>query len=433
MKLETAKSLLLIILIGTSLILTFGMWNYRAEYEPLNDDESVDKADLGGEQKQENDVIKPNDVVFKINGEFYSYVDPEDSAELFEDIQTWEITDLQSTDAEDKTADAEVEIIFPTGVPLSLFENILNIDRTLSKNMNFYVDRFYIQLQEEDQLLKVYFVSLDGDEAVEGTIHSTTNYEQLLSMFSNLTDKKFEENYLLTETARNIYIPVEEKSMESFKYTFDRTNSADVRNIMFTRPNLVSESKSAPESIMYRTDDRQLNITGHGMKFINVAEWNKEPVDKSVFQQSLENINEHAGFTDDYRLDSYTNDSVTYRLYRFQYPVINNSYMDLSTIYQRWQSDQLSEYTRSLITLDTVANTSSKKLRDSDEIISSIQQSKNIADIQDVQIGYRLTVEKDVNGEDYVLLEPDWYQRVNDSWSAVPEKNTGTQNVEGGS
>ncbi len=74
-----------------------------------------------------------------------------------------------------------------------------------------------------------------------------------------------------------------------------------------------------------------------------------------------------------------------------------------------------------------------KKLRDSDEIISSIQQSKNIADIQDVQIGYRLTVEKDVNGEDYVLLEPDWYQRVNDSWSAVPEKNTGTQNVEGGS
>lgn len=433
MKLETAKSLLLIILIGTSLILTFGMWNYRAEYEPLNDDESVDKADLGGEQKQENDVIKPNDVVFKINGEFYSYVDPEDSAELFEDIQTWEITDLQNTDAEEKTADAEVEIIFPTGVPLSLFENILNIDRTLSKNMNFYVDRFYIQLQEEDQLLKVYFVSLDGDEAVEGTIHSTTNYEQLLSMFSNLTDKKFEENYLLTETARNIYIPVEEKSMESFKYTFDRTNSADVRNIMFTRPNLVSESKSAPESIMYRTDDRQLNITGHGMKFINVAEWNKEPVDKSVFQQSLENINEHAGFTDDYRLDSYTNDSVTYRLYRFQYPVINNSYMDLSTIYQRWQSDQLSEYTRSLITLDTVANTSSKKLRDSDEIISSIQQSKNIADIQDVQIGYRLTVEKDVNGEDYVLLEPDWYQRVNDSWSAVPEKNTGTQNVEGGS
>ncbi len=363
MKLETAKSLLLIILIGTSLILTFGMWNYRAEYEPLNDDESVDKADLGGEQKQENDVIKPNDVVFKINGEFYSYVDPEDSAELFEDIQTWEITDLQSTDAEEKTADAEVEIIFPTGVPLSLFENILNIDRTLSKNMNFYVDRFYIQLQEEDQLLKVYFVSLDGDEAVEGTIHSTTNYEQLLSMFSNLTDKKFEENYLLTETARNIYIPVEEKSMESFKYTFDRTNSADVRNIMFTRPNLVSESKSAPESIMYRTDDRQLNITGHGMKFINVAEWNKEPVDKSVFQQSLENINEHAGFTDDYRLDSYTNDSVTYRLYRFQYPVINNSYMDLSTIYQRWQSDQLSEYTRSLITLDTVANTSSKKIK----------------------------------------------------------------------
>lgn len=433
MKLETAKSLLLIILIGTSLILTFGMWNYRAEYEPLNDDESIDKAELGGEQKYEKDVVKPNDIVFKINGEFYSYVDPGDSAKLFEDIQTWEITDLQSTDAEEKTADAEVEMIFPTGVPLSLFENILNTDRTLTNNMNFYVDRFYIQLQEEDQLLKVYFVSLDGDEVVEGTIHSTTNYDQLLSMFSNLTDEEYEENHLLTETARKIYIPVEEQTMKSYKYTFDTTKFADVRNIMFTRPNLVSESKSAPESIMYRTDDRQLNIAGHGMNFINVAEWNNELVSKSVFQQSLENINEHAGFTDDYRLDSYTNDSITYRLYQFQYPVINNSYMDLSTIYQKWKNDQLSEYNRSLISLDTVANTSSKKLRDSDEIISSIQQNKNIADIQDVQIGYRLTVETDVNGEDYVLLEPDWYQRVNDSWSVVPEKNTGTQNVEGGS
>lgn len=433
MKLETAKSLLLIILIGTSLILTFGMWNYRAEYEPLNDDESIDKADLGGEQKNANDVVKPNNVVFKINGEFYSYENPEDSANLFEDIQTWEMTDLQSTDAEEKTADAEVEIIFPTGVPLSLFENILNTDRTLTSNRNFYVDRFYIQLQEEDQLLKVYFVSLDGDEAVEGTIHSSANYEQLLSMFSNLSDEEYEENHLLTETARNIYIPVEEKTMQSFKYTFNTIKSADVRNIMFTRPNLVSESKSG-ESLMYRTDDRQLNYTGNGMSFINVAEWNKEePADKSVFQQSLENINEHAGFTDDYRLDSYTDDSITYRLYRFQYPVINNSYMDLSTIYQKWQSEQLSEYTRSLISLDTVANTSSKELRDSDEIISTIQQNKNIADIQDVQIGYRLTVEKDVNGEEYVLLEPDWYQRVNDSWSVVPEKNTGTQNIEGGS
>ncbi|CEI80338.1 MULTISPECIES: YycH family regulatory protein [Oceanobacillus] len=434
MKLETAKSLLLIILIGTSLVLTFGMWNYQAEYRPLNDVESIDEVDLGGEEQEISDLVKPNDVVFKMNGEFSSYKEPEDSMQFFEDIRQWELTDIQRNDLEEDTeSGAEVEIIFPTEVPLSLFDTILNVDSTLTNNTNFYVDRFSIELQEEEEVLHVQFVSADREEVVEGTIYSRTSYDELLSIFGELTEDEYEEKQLLTDAARDIYIPKEKKALTSYTYTFDSIEAVDIRNIMFSNPNVVSVSETAPGSIMYRTDNRQLNIAGYGMRFIDVAERNTEQVDNSVLQQSLNNINAHRGFTGDYRLEGFTEDSIAYRMYQFEYPVVNNSYMDLSTIYQEWQNDQLSKYNRSLVSLNTVVNTSEKELRSGEEIMNSIQQNENTADIQDVQIAYRLTIETDDNG-DYVLLEPNWYQKVNNSWSVVPEPNTNTQqNLEGGS
>lgn len=344
------------------------------------------------------------------------------------------MTDIQRNDLEEDTeSGAEVEIIFPTEVPLSLFDTILNVDSTLTNNTNFYVDRFSIELQEEEEVLHVQFVSADREEVVEGTIYSRTSYDELLSIFGELTEDEYEEKQLLTDAARDIYIPKEKKALTSYTYTFDSIEAVDIRNIMFSNPNVVSVSETAPGSIMYRTDNRQLNIAGYGMRFIDVAERNTEQVDNSVLQQSLNNINAHRGFTGDYRLEGFTEDSIAYRMYQFEYPVVNNSYMDLSTIYQEWQNDQLSKYNRSLVSLNTVVNTSEKELRSGEEIMNSIQQNENTADIQDVQIAYRLTIETDDNG-DYVLLEPNWYQKVNNSWSVVPEPNTNTQqNLEGGS
>ncbi|WP_080871922.1 YycH family regulatory protein [Oceanobacillus timonensis] len=435
MKLETAKSLLLIILIATSLVLTFGMWNYRPEYEPLSDVESVEEDDLGGDIMQVQDAVKPTDVVFKMNGQFFGYTDPEDSMQFFEDIQQWELTNIQSSDVEeDRESGAEVEIIFPSEVPLSLFDNILNVDSSLTDITNFYTDRMYIDLEEDEETLHVQFVSMNGEQIVEADIPSMSSYDRLLSIFGELDEDDYEEQELLTETDRDIYIPVEQKILTSYSYTFDMIPAGNIRNIMFSNPNLVNVSESAAGSIMYRTDNRQVNISNYGMKFIDVAERNNEPTEKSVLQQSLEDINDHAGFTEDYRLESFTDDSVAYRLFHFQYPVINNSNPDLSMIYQQWQNDQLSEYDRSLISLETVANTSSTDLRESSEVIESIRKDDNAADIQDVQIAYRLTIESDDNGEDYVLLEPEWYQRINNSWSAVPKQNTDAQqNEKGGS
>lgn len=433
MKLETAKSLLLILLIGTSLILTFGMWNYRAEYKPLSNEKSIDKVDLGGEQREVSDVVQPNDIIFKMNGQYFGHKEPIDKEDFFEEMQQWEITDIQNKDAdEERESNAEVEVIFPTQVPLSIFDDILNIDDSFTDETNFYVDRFYVDLEEDDQLLRVQFVSLDGDEVVEGVVHSMTNYDELLATFNELTDDDYEEMQLLTEAARNIYIPMEPKTMTSYTYTFGRIDPGKIRNIMFSNPNVVSVSETSG-STMYRTDNQQLNIASHAMRFIDVSEPNNEPTDINIIQRSLANINGYSGFTnDDYRLDSLSGNSISYRMYHNQYPVVNNSYMDLSTIYQKWYNNQISEYNRSLISLQTIMNKSTKTLRDSDEVIASIGQNGNMADIQDIQIGYRLTIESDDNG-DYVLLEPKWYQRINNSWSTVPDKNAESENMEGGS
>lgn len=430
MKLETAKSLLLIILIGTSLVLTFGMWNYRAEYDPINENGSVDREDLGGTEKEVSDIIKPIDIIFKESGDYFSYKNPENTAGLYESIQQWMITDLQVGSVDDtEEVNQEVEVIFPNTVPLSILEEALNFEETLSSMANFPVNRFVIDFEEDVRQLRIQFIS-ENNEAVEGVIHTAASYDDLLNRFKQLETEDFEELELITDTARDIYLPVKTKTISSYQYTFNEISSGKIRNVLFPNLNVVSVSESSG-NIMYRTDNSQLRIAGYGMRYINVSE-SMESIETNVLYESMKDINEYSGFTGDFRLDNLTEDSVTYRLYHFNYPVMNTSYTDLATIYQEWnnQRNQLSEYNRSLIHLHTQVNSSAKKLWSSKEVIQSIENNENInmENIEDIRIGYRLTIESDDNNDDYVSLEPAWYYRINHNWSTVPNQHLDKSN-----
>ena len=66
MKLETFKSILLVLLIALSLMLTFGLWNYKSDFEQLETGKNyASEVSVGGQQgRTRNNLIAPSSIIF---------------------------------------------------------------------------------------------------------------------------------------------------------------------------------------------------------------------------------------------------------------------------------------------------------------------------------------------------------------------------------
>ena len=75
MKLETFKTIILTILVGISLLLTFSLWNYQPNYDPLYPTSSnyVNEVDAGGIEETKRSIIEPINIVFHYDGETYGF------------------------------------------------------------------------------------------------------------------------------------------------------------------------------------------------------------------------------------------------------------------------------------------------------------------------------------------------------------------------
>ena len=75
MKLETLKTLILIVLIGTSLLLTLGTGSIKSSQTALNN-ETIDEVDIGGTEENRRSIIEPMDIILHANGSYYGFKDP---------------------------------------------------------------------------------------------------------------------------------------------------------------------------------------------------------------------------------------------------------------------------------------------------------------------------------------------------------------------
>src|SRR5690625_2480396 len=216
---ETIKTFILVVLVGLSFLLSYILWSYQPKYEMFYDASYINEADVGGKERTKNELIKPSNIVFHEGDTLLGFVRPTDRQAFFQEIKTWELTDIALSENNHATIDdidsKFVEIIFPSHLTIDLLSNLFNIGEEIDFP-EWSFDRVYIILQEHTDLLQVQIPSVDNREWLKAAIEKVGPYQ---------TINRYDEDHPHLQTYLNapfgnkpIYIP--EKAEHMSKKTF---------------------------------------------------------------------------------------------------------------------------------------------------------------------------------------------------------------------
>ena len=428
MKLETAKTLILIVLIGTSLLLTLGTGSIKSSQTALNN-ETIDEVDIGGTEENRRSIIEPMDIILHADGSYYGFKDPTEREILYNRMNSWSLSDVTIQSVANRTpSDYEVEIIFPEKFPVELLgSSIFKLaDEDVHLPENALFERIYIKFDENTATLLVELVTDDGG-LVTGKITDTNDFNHLWSYMDGFDLDTFRLYTLMDEGGKDIYLPTGEIVLPKKIMSFQRINPPDMRDVLFDTPSVVSESRTPEIGESYFTDSRQLRVdeNGIGMEYINILteDNNTDPLlsPTTLLDRSILQINNHKGWTSDYRLAELNTMQglINYRMYFEGYPVFNND--NMSMIEQQLNSQQLTKYNRPLILFaPSVINETPVELASGEVIKNNIlnpdHSDYSIENIQAVTLGYRLNIDTDFSYNENVELEPVWYIKYNGRW-----------------
>ena len=191
------------------------------------------------------------------------------------------------------------------------------------------------------------------------------------------------------------------------------------KNALFSDPSDVRKSQLANlEEFTDGSSLMRVNKLTNYFSYINPAEEsNLTDSPHELIRKSIDFINSHAGWTDQYHYFNINSDTsmVSYILYKNGLPVFNDDGM--TEITQYWGKDEIYKYLRPYFTLDVSLPWALKvKLPNGYQVLDYIKNNPDIKPkmLQDFMIGYKLS--KDPQTPQTVILEPSWYYLDSGSW-----------------
>ncbi|CDQ18440.1 Two-component signal transduction system YycFG, regulatory protein YycH [Halobacillus karajensis] len=441
MKKETMKSVILVILIAFSLVLTVALWTYQPVNETLEEDVFIDdtKLEETGAEREVANLVLPDRIIFHEQGSFYSFRDNVDKKAFYDQMQNWNLTTL---DVNPGRIDLDnhsrvVEIHFPAKLSIHVIKDLFQLnDEGQLEEVQANFDRVFLLHHPEGSAPTSYdlwFVDSDAsgsDATLQATISSTAGEDalQVLENKDKLTEMiRFADvrpGEQEDETgASNIYVPSGPVEISEYVLQTGTVPGKPIQNDLFPPNTRVSRSTNNNGDNILKTFRRRLTQNEKRMEYewmvpnsANQNNWSEY----ELFVKSMEDINSHLGWTDDYRLNSVQSgrDEVQYRMYFNERPVMENSdsYM-LATILLSYQQGQIQEYKRPLVHFSSI-NESKAILQSGEEVLQDIKEKEDInyTDIRDIKVMYSL--EEQRNDVVYSLI-PEWYVLTNSGWSKV--------------
>lgn len=432
---EPVKSVVLFLLVMLSVVLTFMIWTYTPDYKFIEQTEG--KEILIGPQKKMEDVIRPYKAIYRFDKEFTGTISNGVMEDIMEAFKGWNILDLMPVN-NNLTANSVNEMIrtnncmtvfFAGEIPYSAFNTIFQFaDKELpettfnrmiidwSNYSNKDIQVFFISGNNE--VLMRSHVSLENaNQFVRNIIEPAKTY----GTFKEVERDGFTSLYITNdkiESAKNTYF-VEEKP-EIFK------------NVLFTNPNNILRTDESTTTEKYQDGMSRMVIDSKlkSLAYVYPAAESSIRIEPSkLLTDSFEFINEHGGFTDDYRYvsTSTSNNQLDYQLYLHGLPIYSDQAINRITTV--WGDNRIFRYKRPYFSFekDISAEKEMKELPSGSEIIEKIQKLKNInlSDIDDIVVGFYLTYDQST----IVTLEPCWFVIRNGvSTKLTPEILGGVKN-----
>ncbi|PUB10976.1 YycH family regulatory protein [Paenisporosarcina sp. OV554] len=430
---EHAKSIFLALLIVLSVTLTFTIWTYTPTYDTIESTPVVDI--LIAESKRIDDVIKPYKMIASRENNMTGSMETFDLERVVNVMKDWQISDLTLEDTELTNeelnelvgANNRYTLFFPDDVPFPVYDNILPFSISDIPEDGF--DRLIVDWNRSDnEQLKVYFASSKTKtlySAVAKNVDWKLFDQKVVSStlgFSKFTDIQRKGNLSLYVSAQDV---------ESIRYTYylKEIEPKRFQDALFSDPSLVRQSPVGTTNEEYSdgTSLMNVNLLERTLSFVNPSAETLVPAipSKLVFD-SLNYINEHGGWTDEFRFAKMNpaNQQIDYQLYLLGYPVFSTETSTKITAF--WGDPGIFNYLRPYYTLDlslpfdTVIST----LPSGEKASRVMQLVKDIDfnNVDELTPGYYLTRDDEKR---LLILEPSWFYLSNNQWTRLSPEDLG--------
>lgn len=443
MNIETMKSVILVILIAFSLVLTVALWNYQPVNDTLEENVLIENTQLDelGSERTLTELVIPEEIVFHEEGAYYTYADNIDKEDFYQQqMQQWNLTNIDASPGSINmdNHDLAAEVVFPAEIPVQTIQDLFmvnNEERLEGIQASF--DRLFVVQHFDESLsstFSLWFVDSDSSEnrfSLRADI-STTAGENALKELDN--KEELEELIRVKDTIvneegpndglANIYLPKESSMIPEYVLQTDSLDVKPLQNDLFPSNTAVTTFRTSSGERVTKTFKQQLRQLDKRMEYELTIPNSANQSDLQVYDlllQSMQDINSHLGWTNDYRLSSVLTgwDQVQYQMYFGELPVIENSETNmLATIMLRYQQGQIQEYKRPLVKFSKIPNDREATIQSGEQVLMDIQENSDFTDrtILDLKIMY--TLEEQRNNLVYSLI-PEWYIRTNAGWMKV--------------
>jgi len=413
---EPVKSVVLFLLVMLSVILTFIIWTYTPDYKIIEQTEG--KEILIGSQKRMEDIIRPYKAIYRFDEEFTGTASNGAMKDIMKAFQGWNILDLVPIN-NNLTANYVNEMIrtnnrmtiFFTGeLPYSAFSSIFQFADKEIPETTF--NRMIIDWTNYgNKELQIFFISSNNKTLMRSRVSLQNTNPFIRDVIEPAkTYSAFKE--IERDGFTSLYMPNDKIESTKYMYTFIEEPLESFKNVLFPNPNIVQRSIESAMTEKYQDGKSRMTVDSNlkSLTYVYPAVESSAIIEPSkLLKDSFEFINEHGGFTADYRyVSKNTNkNQLEYQQYLQGLPVYSDQV--ISKITTVWGDNVIFRYKRPYYSLvfDIPTEKEIKELPSGVEILEKIQQLNNfvLSDIDDVVVGYYLKQDS----TSIMTLEPCWF------------------------
>lgn len=419
---EIIKSIVLLLLVSLSVLFTFEVWNYSPNYEPLEQLQTVDISI--SEKKTIDEIIKPYKIITNLKDHVLGSTDTEKIDKILTEMNTWNLSDLKLVSQDMKKFDiaqilrqpSQMSFYFMGEVPMLVYDNVLLIDEMNIPEATF--NRLVIDWSQSTQAPVIHLLSeMSGlHYEMQVTLPNKTSF------LRNVVDvgQSFEEYVEIDrDNAPVLAVPKHPITIMRNTYYQEEINPIRFRDALFSDPNAVRRNQIDPTHEEYGDDHAFMTVDteSKSLNYVMPTEESFEfALPSELLLNSIDFVNEHGGWTDEFRY-AYMNPYsryVRFQLYVGGLPVFSDQ-PDMSEITETWGDMRVFKYIRPYYTLDVNIEPVQEKLPSGVEVAESLRESEELDFdlIEEITPGYYMI--HDVERK-LIILQPCWYYLIKDNW-----------------
>ncbi|MCB4336029.1 YycH family regulatory protein [Bacillus cereus] len=424
MSMENFKTIVLINLVVISLFLTFNLWTYVPDSTSMQNAKFV-QGNEGMNQTKISDVVRPTSIIVHKDKNHYGSRREADIESIYKPLEVGELHDFKEISITKGDflsyvhGEGKVELVFPTDIPFDAVKSMFNMkEKSTDKPKHF--NRILLDpSRSKDQEIKINFVS-DGDnfKIYEAKLSGVYLKDIVNAQNQFIVSAKPYFDYQLNDM-KKLFLPDGTTELNNITYISSNLAVDTFKNALFSDPRYLSPITEMSKEIF--TDGiRSMEIENdrHMLKYKNSSVLTEKTIDNlMLLQKSFEFVSGHSGSLDSYRLDYMNKGETVFRLNEDGYSVFNED--GLAELRQIWGSEEVMEYERPLLSLNTKGIEQKVTLPSGHVVIASLENNPEIKKqvIKDIGIGYKLSLDGQV-----VRLQPIWYVKL-------VEDETGKQKI----